>query len=212
MHGQIESTKVPRIFATFLHGSAVAIAAWLLLRDGTLSTQALFLLACSVIYFLRVVFGMFVLIQRRIDWGEALTLCVIFLSIHVGFSWLSLSQTPHLGFLVGGAALYLFGSYLNTGSEFARYLWKKHPEHKGKLYQEGLFRHSMHINYFGDVLLFSGFAMITGSLWSYLWPLVMTLGFVTYQIPSLDAYLAERYKQQFAAYAAKTKKFIPYIY
>lgn len=70
----------------------------------------------------------------------------------------------------------------------------------------------MHINYFGDSVLFTGFALVTGSLWALLLPMVMTLGFLFRAIPSLDTYLAERYGEAFCEYAHSTKKFIPYLY
>lgn len=38
--------------------------------------------------------------------------------------------------------------------------------------------YSMHINYFGDVEPFTGFAMLTTSAWSYLIPLITTVGLV----------------------------------
>ncbi len=40
----------------------------------------------------------------------------------------------------------------------------------------------------------------------------MGLSFVYMHIPGLDSYLAERYGDEFKAYAEKTRKFIPFIY
>lgn len=111
-----------------------------------------------------------------------------------------------------GVVLYLLGSYLNTGSEYQRKLWKKRPENKGKLYTEGLFKHSMHINYFGDAVLFSGFALVTGTPWAFAIPLIMVCMFVFLNIPMLDKYLAERYGEAFDEYASRTAKFVPYVY
>jgi protein-S-isoprenylcysteine O-methyltransferase Ste14 len=36
--------------------------------------------------------------------------------------------------------------------------------------------------------------------------------FIFYHIPPLDAYLSERYGAPFKAYAAKTAKFLPFVY
>ena len=104
------------------------------------------------------------------------------------------------------------GPILNTGSEYGRHRWKRDPANKGKLYTEGLFRHAMHINYFGDSLLFSGFALLTTSLWALLVPAIMTLGFVFQHVTTLDRYLADRYGAAFETYAGETKKLIPYVY
>ena len=80
------------------------------------------------------------------------------------------------------------------------------------LYTEGLFHYAVHINYFGDLLLFTGFSLITGSPYTLLVPAVMLAGFIFANIPALDAHLHAKYGATFDAYAAKTKKLIPLIY
>jgi protein-S-isoprenylcysteine O-methyltransferase Ste14 len=111
-----------------------------------------------------------------------------------------------------GVILYLFGSYINTQSEFKRYIWKMRTENSGHLYTKGLFKHSMHINYFGDVVLFTGFAMVTHHVWSLVIPFVMMANFIFCIIPLLDTYLEKKYGAEFIEYARKTKKFIPMVY
>jgi len=213
MHGQQETTRFPRILTTLLHSAAVALAAWLLLRDGSLNTRDILLIGCSLIYLGRTVFGMFVLLKRKFAWSEAFIVTGLFSGLHLGFAYLATQHTGPIGTVdIIAVLLYLWGSYLNTGSEYQRHIWKKDQAHKGKLYSEGLFKHSMHINYFGDSVLFSGFAMLTGSHWAFVVPGVMTVGFIFQHIPALDTYLAKRYGKQFELYASKTKKFIPYIY
>jgi steroid 5-alpha reductase family enzyme len=111
-----------------------------------------------------------------------------------------------------GIILFLIGSWMNTQSEYTRYIWKKNEDHKGKLYTAGLFKYSMHINYFGDIILFTGFALITQSFSLLIIPLVMALNFIFFIIPRLDKYLASKYGDEFNEYAARTKKLIPGIY
>ncbi|MBT8366674.1 MAG: DUF1295 domain-containing protein [Deltaproteobacteria bacterium] len=93
-----------------------------------------------------------------------------------------------------------------------RHVWKLKEENRGRLYTEGLFSKSMHINYFGDIVLFTGFAMITHRFFMLVIPSVMTLNFVFIIIPSLDRYLEKKYGAEFRDYAQKTKKLIPWIY
>jgi hypothetical protein len=64
----------------------------------------------------------------------------------------------------------VLGSALNTGAERQRYRWKRRPENAGHLYTGGLFAYARHINYFGDQVLFTGWALITGRLWLFLIP------------------------------------------
>jgi len=111
-----------------------------------------------------------------------------------------------------GILLYLSGSYINTHSEYYRHVWKLKEENRGRLYTEGLFGLSMHINYFGDIVLFTGFAMVTHSPGMLVIPLIMTVNFILNIIPSLDRYLEKKYKDEFRDFSKKTKKFIPLIY
>lgn len=70
----------------------------------------------------------------------------------------------------------------------------------------------MHINYFGDELLFTGYALLTGIAWALLVPLVMAAGFVFFNIPQIDKHLREHYGSDFEGYARRTKKFLPFLY
>ena len=108
--------------------------------------------------------------------------------------------------------LFLFGSYLNSFSEIQRKWWKANPAHKGLCYTKGLFSYSMHINYFGDTVLFAGWCLFTHNFWVLGFPLLMGCIFIFFHIPSLNAYLATRYGEAFIIYSKKTKKFIPFIY
>ena len=53
---------------------------------------------------------------------------------------------------------------------------------------------SVHINYFGDIVLFTGLAIVTHSLSMLVIPLIMAVNFVFNIIPSLDRYLEKKYK------------------
>ncbi len=70
----------------------------------------------------------------------------------------------------------------------------------------------MHINYFGDLVLFTGWALLTARAVLLFIPVVMLWGFVVLNIPALDHYLAERHGETFQMYAARTKKLVPFVY
>ncbi|WP_225891101.1 DUF1295 domain-containing protein [Streptomyces dioscori] len=196
---------------------AVAAAGWFLFA-GTdrVDAEALrrgLLFALSAVYLLRFVATTFVMLKRSMEWSEAATVGVWVVVIHGTMAYLGGTNSASVGVVTWlGVLLYLVGSYLNTGSEYQRKLWKRAPEHKGKLYTEGLFRYSMHINYFGDVVLFTGFALVTGSPWALVIPAVMACMFSFMNIPMLDKYLAERYGTAFDEYAKKTAKLVPFVY
>ncbi|MBW1739334.1 MAG: DUF1295 domain-containing protein [Deltaproteobacteria bacterium] len=191
---------LPKCFFMVSILTAILAAGWLMFADtntlfGWLKPYAirgdfsrhLILMSCSIIYFLRLLITVSVFLKRRMTWFETIVITILM-------------------------SFVLFGSFLNTRSEYTRYVWKKKEMNKGRLYTDGLFRYSMHINYFGDVILFTGFAMITHSFSMLVIPVIMFLNFVFFIIPSLDRYLKKNYGEEFNDYARGTKKLIPWIY
>ncbi|MBW1849360.1 MAG: DUF1295 domain-containing protein [Deltaproteobacteria bacterium] len=180
--------------------------------NGNFARQV-FLMFCMLFYGSRLFITVFVFLKRKMAWSEILLvsglMCfVIFVFVKVGGN----SDQP-VGVLdYFSILLYLVGSWMNTYSEYTRYIWKKQDKNKGRLYTKGLFKYSMHINYFGDVVLFTGFALITHRLSLLFIPSIMALNFIFIIIPRLDDYLAKKYSEEFKEYAGRTKKFIPGIY
>ena len=197
-----------------LHGLSLLACAFVAFgMDLPNPMRAKALVLVAALYFARHLITLFYLLMRRVDWGEVLGLSAFMAAFEIGFVWLGGQSTAPFGALdVLGLGLLACGSYLNTGSEVQRKWWKADPANKGHCYTMGLFRYSMHINFFGDVVLFSGWALLTANLWALGLPLLMGLMFVFIHIPGLDAYLAQRYGDEFTAYAAKTKKLIPFVY
>ena len=98
---------------------------------------------------------------------------------------------------------------MNTWSEYERKLWKNEPGNRGRLFTGGLLRLSRNINYFGDVLLFAGWAIATDAWWNAWVPLAMGLSFHFHHIPDKEAYLSQKYSQDWPLYAGSTKGLIP---
>jgi protein-S-isoprenylcysteine O-methyltransferase Ste14 len=225
-HGR---TLAQRVVFCLGHLAIVLCCAWLLCGGlayiGTLFGQswgftqtgrAALLVGCAALYWLRHAVTLFYLLARRVDWPEVFGLLGFFALIEIGLlltGGLFAAAPPLFRPLDGLAlALVLTGSYLNTTSETQRKLWKRDPAHKGHCYTGGLFKYSMHINYFGDTVMFTGWALLTATPWALVLPALMAAMFVGFHIPALDAYLATRYPDEFPAYARTTKKFIPFIY
>ncbi len=208
----------PKLTFAALHAAIFAICAYLAFGlNWPDPTRAALLFAAAALYFARHLITLFVLLKRRVDYSEAIGLSAFMALFEVGFlllgtGWLAGTATPIGPLDALAAALILIGSYLNTGSELQRHIWKRDPAHKGQCYTGGLFDHSMHINYFGDSVLFTGWALLTASWFAAPIPLFITASFVFFHIPALDAYLADRYGAAFKTYAAKTAKFVPFIY
>ena len=168
---------------------------------------------CLIIYFVRLQVTVWVFQMRKWTWLETITITVLMSFVLYAFARAGGNNKQVVGFIeIIGILLYLSGSYLNTQSEYHRHIWKLKAENRGRLYTKGLFSLSLHINYFGDIVLFTGLAMVTHSLSILVIPLIMTVNFIFNIIPSLDRYLEKKYKDEFITYARKTKKLVPLIY
>jgi len=163
-------------------------------------TRSYIMIFALIFDFLRLCLRNFYLLQRNIPFKEAVPLLILFIIMDLLFTFAAAgSFWPHIDGYFSiwiGLAITLFGGYLNSYSEYARTIWKKNPENKGKLYTIGLFKYSMHINYFGDALCYLGIAMISVNPFMYIWPAMMFLNFIFGdQIKELDDYLRDRYKE-----------------
>ncbi len=214
-----------------VHAVSVALCAWIVFGGGLTTVggwfgrswsvvtplRAQLMFGVTVLYFLRHGATLYYLLMRKVTWSEGMGLGSFMIVQEVGFCMLatgvaSAALRP-LGWLDAVALmLVLIGSYLNTASEVQRKWWKAHRSNKGKCYTEGLFAHSMHINYFGDSVMSAGWALLTMTWWTFALPIAITAMFIFMHIPALDRYLAERYGEPFEQYAARTKKLIPFIY
>ena len=222
-----QNLKGRRIIWQVFHFLLILLVYWILFEEGlqTVSpwfgtswipgdlTRRILLFITSIILFLRWGLTNFYLLKRQMPWMEIIIVCIELSIIHSTYAVLGGQVTRSVGIIEFiGIGLFVIGSYLNTGSELMRYHWKKDPQNSGKIYDQGLFKYSMHINYFGDVVWATGMALISGSIWIFLIPLYMSCGFLFIHIPRLDKYLKERYGAQYTVYARRTKKFIPFIY
>lgn len=198
---------------------AIVAAVWLVFagsgergRTGSLDRQVV-LLACVGLYVARAAHTLFVFVQRKVPWWEAaygagIIGCVLFFYLLYGLRDGEAIGPRDLVSVV----LYLAGSYIGTAAEFTRHAWKSRPENQGHLYTEGLFRYARHVNYFGDLLLFTGLATVTHQAWALFVPLGMALYFAFNIIPAHDAYLAGHYGGEFDQCARRTKQLIPLVY
>jgi steroid 5-alpha reductase family enzyme len=216
----------PKLFFTGIMTAIVVASGYLMfadagkmsdwLRDYTIQgdfARRIAVFSCLVIYFLRLMVTTFVFLKRRMKWVETITVSSLMTIALYCFARVGGSASQPFGSIeVIGLLLYIIGSYLNTRSEQTRYLFKQNIENKGRLYTEGLFKYSMHINYFGDIVLFTGLSIVCGSVTLLVIPLFMTLNFIFFIIPQLDKYLDGKYGDDFKQYARRTRKLVPWIY
>jgi protein-S-isoprenylcysteine O-methyltransferase Ste14 len=204
----------------------LGITGWLLLGGGLATLNGWFgwtlttgdgvrrglLSGCAAVVWARMLFTQLYLLKRAIGWEEAMFIPLAFIVYYFGFSLLGGTQTRPVDWVDGVAvALFLGGSFINTYAEILRDIWRKKPGNRGRLYTGGLFRYSRHVNYFGDVVWVSGYALLTRNPWSILIPLLLFLFFRFYNAPQLDQHLREKYPEAFAEYEQRTKMLIPFV-
>jgi protein-S-isoprenylcysteine O-methyltransferase Ste14 len=221
------SSVAQRIAIAAAVGLCLCAAFWLLLDDGISKSGAWFgwdwipgdkarrtwLAAALAVYFIRLLFTQFVFLKRAIRWSEACMIAPWVLFIYLFLAIAGGTNPAPIGVKeVVGVVLFVFGSWMNSYAEFARHVWKQHPENRGRLYTLSLFRYSRHPNYLGDLLSFSGLCLISGRWETVVIPLIMLSGFVFANIPMLDSHLHEHYGAAFDEYAARTSKLIPFLY
>ena len=227
MNFNTHNLKGRRIIWQGFHFLLILLVYWILFEEGLHRvsswfgtfwlpgdlTRRILLFITSLILFLRWGLTNFYLLRRKMTWVEIIVVCIELSIIHSVYNILGGQVAHSVGIIEFiGIALFVIGSYLNTGSEIKRFRWKKDPKNRGKIYDKGLFKYSMHINYFGDVVWATGMALISGNVWIFLIPLYMSCGFIFIHIPRLDKHLKENYGNQYEDYANKTKKIIPFIY
>lgn len=167
----------------------------------------------NIIIFVRLGYMMFFLLKRKIPWEESISVPFAFALYFIGFPLFVLPVAKAIDSLdYASVTLFLFGCVLNSGGEILRDRWKKKPENKGKLYTGGFFKYSRHINYFGDLLWVSAYALLTRNWYSVSIPVFLFCFFAFYNAPKLDRYLKEKYGEAYVDYARKTKMLMPFIY
>ena len=180
--------------------------------EGNIYRQVVMFICCFI-YFIRFTIGLFIFTQRKISWFEGGLVTVLFFMMFYFFGISAGSHPDSIGIIdIFGISLFLFGSCINTLADYQRFSWKRKTENKGRLYTSGLFKYSMHINYFGDAMAYLGLALITYNLVCLCISMGMVVYFIAFEIPKLDGHLKKKYKHEFTEYSRATKKFVPFIY
>ena len=180
--------------------------------DGNIYRQII-ILSCSLIYLIRFTICMFIFLKRKISWFEGGLTSFLFFMLFFLFGVSAGSHAEPIGLIdTIGILIFIAGSYINTMEDYQRFIWRRNIVNKGRLYTKGLFKYSMHINYFGDSISYFGLAVITLESVCIFVSIGIFVNFIVLQIPMLDKHLGKKYGNEFKEYAKRSKKFIPFIY
>ena len=119
---------------------------------------------------------------------------------------------PAIGLAACGFLLFAigFGVEAIADAQLARH--RNDPRASGEVLTSGLWAWSRHPNYFGEVVLWWGLGLVayalSGSLWSFLGPAVLTLVIRAISIKLTEEHV-EAVRPDFAAYKARTAMLVP---
>ena len=228
MHGEQEHSYTTRTVCTILHFVFLVVASWIYFAGGNEVilgwlggepahagdlARRIILFSFGIVLFLRITLGFFYLLKRKFGWEEFGGVLFALFVYHVVFALLGARANTPIGALdIVAIALFLVGSYFNTGAEWQRKRFKDESKNRGKLYTQGLFRYARHINYFGDTLWVTAWAILTRNIWSFTIPLALAAAFVFAFIPSLTEHLKPRYGKQYEPWTKGTTTYIPFIF
>ncbi|MHA2008248.1 MAG: DUF1295 domain-containing protein [Promethearchaeota archaeon] len=227
MYGDKETSLTTRFLILIAYSFIIIVILWIYFLGGIQLVGSIFgnslragdflrrvvLFSFSIIYFLRIIITLFIFLKRKVKWDETFAIIFAIAFYNIGFSITgSLQSAPISYFDLLPIGLFIFGSYLNSYSEYQRKKFKDIPANTGKIYTQGLFRFARHINYFGDFVWISAFALMTINIWSSVMPLLCIISFIFFNIPALDKYLDKKYGEDYKVWAKKTKNLIPFIY
>lgn len=125
---------------------------------------------------------------------------------------LSPEQSP-LGWLdFAGAAVWLAGFLFEAVSDQQLVNFKRNPANRGKVLDTGLWRYSLHPNYFGDALQWWGLWIVAagspGGVFTFIGPLLMTATFIYVSNGVLERAMS-RSKPAWQDHARRTSAFLP---
>ncbi len=106
----------------------------------------------------------------------------------------------------------IIGLYWEIIADWQLHRFKANPANQYAVLNTGLWRYSRHPNYFGECLIWWGFALFgvaSGSHWSWISPLLMTVLLLKVSGVSLLEQTITSRRPGYAAYIASTNAFVP---
>ena len=163
--------------------------------------------------------------QWRRDWGKWFFLRSLFqifmlqgiILLVIAYPIILINHSSRGGIIILdiiGALVWLTGFSFEAIGDYQLLKFKRHPENKGKIITQGLWKYTRHPNYFGETLIWWGIFLIALSVrngWTaVLSPLLIT--FLLLRVSGITM-LEKKYtgNKYFEEYARKTSPFIPWF-
>lgn len=111
-----------------------------------------------------------------------------------------------------GLAIFLVGLYWEVVADWQLMRFRAQPDHQNAVLNTGLWRYSRHPNYFGEALIWWGFALMAaadGDVFIWFSPVVMTFLLLKFSGVSLMEQTIHHRRPGYSEYVATTNAFIP---
>jgi steroid 5-alpha reductase family enzyme len=124
---------------------------------------------------------------------------------------------PGLGGLAGiGTAVFAVGLVFETVADLQLAAFRRDPRNANQVLQSGLWRYSRHPNYFGEVLVWSGFFLIAAETpwgWLAIVSPLTTIGLLAGPtgLILIERRMRKKRPEAFADYARRTSAFVPWF-
>jgi steroid 5-alpha reductase family enzyme len=135
---------------------------------------------------------------------------LLFVGVFYAFpGYLAFTNPQPISYLTVAIAipLYIFGSLINTAADIQKMAAK---EMGASLVQDGIWRFLRYINYLGDLMRYTSFSVVAGSLWAFLLPLSTLLLYIQ-RISQKEKSMMAKYPD-FADYQNRSSRLIPWIW
>lgn len=127
--------------------------------------------------------------------------------------YIAVNETQPLNALDALAlVLFMVGLYWEVVADWQMARFKQQPNNQQRVMNQGLWRYSRHPNYFGECLIWWGFALFalaTGDAWAILSASLMTLLLLKVSGVALMEKTITQRRPDYAAYIEQTNAFIP---
>lgn len=138
---------------------------------------------------------------------------IVYACLLPGFYYLSLGGGVNLGTVLG-LLMVLGGATLELVADYQMQSFRKENEDRTRLIRKGLWRHSRHPNYLGEISVWWGVYLVMFSVYPELWYLGIgatanTCLFLFISIPMAEKHLAT-YKRDYGTYLQETRKLFPF--
>ncbi|MBD1912671.1 MULTISPECIES: DUF1295 domain-containing protein [unclassified Leptolyngbya] len=130
----------------------------------------------------------------------------VFYALPGYFTFINPNPIPY-GAVAVALPLYIFGTLINTAADVQKMIAK---DMGASLVNDGIWRSVRHVNYLGDLMRYTSFSVISGSVWAFLLPGVIFLLYLQ-RITQKEQSMAAKYPD-FAAYQQSSTRLFPLIW